>query len=154
MVDTASRGDIAFEEAVWVGVAGRHGAASAMCREAYRDRIQRWRALGLEVDAAAELLADLLDLQQQRFASGLAAFKLLVATVESLGAAVEGTASQTELVDLMLSAKLGMAEIYHELAGIAAVADVPDLPSTQETSQMVAESTAELEDFRLLHSVG
>jgi len=154
MGDTASRADIAFEEAVWVEIAAHHGPVGAACREAYRDKVLRWRGLGLDVPAAAALVGDVLALQRDRFGAGLAAFKLLVATVESLGAVVEGTAEQAEVVDLMLAAKLGMAEIYHELAGIAAESDVHDLPSTQETAQMIAESTEELEGFRALHRAG
>lgn len=154
MDQSTSRAELAFEEAVWADVMGRLGAVGARCREVYRDAVAKYRSLGLTPSGAGVIVADRLSQEQARFASGLAAFQLLTSAVERLGDVVDGKVDVPVLVDLMLATKLGMAEIYHELAGIADAADVADLPPDRETAHLVEESRAQLEEYRALHRTG
>ncbi|PIE17875.1 MAG: hypothetical protein CSA66_05315 [Proteobacteria bacterium] len=154
MADLKSRADLAYEESVWATVARDQGLVGAACRQAYRDRILRMRALRIDTDAAAALVADARAGYQARFASGLAAFKILTSTIERLGDVFDGHLDRGALVDLLLETKLRMAEIYHELAGIADHADVPDLPCSAETAELVADCRAELEQARAANAPG
>lgn len=151
---TPSRAEIAYEEAVWAELLDGDGVVGASCRSAHRDAVAHYRALGLPPADAAAIVAERLAIAKARFSSGLAAFQLLLAAVDRLGEVVDGEVDVPVLVDLMLACKLGMAEIYDELATLADAADVPDLPPPSETALMVAESRAQLDEYRALHRTG
>jgi hypothetical protein len=153
MESMRSRSDIAFEESVWAAVIVEQGPVGARCRDFYREHVLKYKKHGLDVALAASIVGETLASNRLRFSSGLAAFNLLVTAVERLGEAVDGQVPRAALVDAMLMSKLGMSEIYHELASIADSADVQAMPSSDETRQMIDESSEEIAEFRDVHAV-
>jgi hypothetical protein len=134
----------AFAEAVWDEVVLRFGPVGEPARAAHAALIARCAAQSMSAEHAAEVVSARMSAARAATEAGLAAFNRLVAAIEFGGRVVREPVPREEAMDHLLATKLGLAELYHYLAGIAPEADAPDVRTPKETAQLIAEAQADL----------